>query len=204
MVERVERDDERKGRMMRLTPIENPRHPMTRLAYRMFRRQFGKVATPLKVIYARMPGILPQLMMINRTAEKSVSLEPELKLLVFNFVDTLNGCTFCDDYRRAIAVQRRMGMEKFAAMSDYRTSDAFTGRERAAMAYAEEATRREVSDETFRELQRRFTDTEIVELTWLIAVENYFNLLKQPLQIESDGLRELAEQRIERQMVKAA
>lgn len=190
---------------MRLAPIERPRNAMTRLAFRMFRKQFGKVATPLKVIYARMPGILPQLMMINRTAEKGVSLEPRLKLLIFNFVDTLNGCSFCDDYRRAIAVQRRMGMDKFSALADFETSDRFDARERAAMTYAKEATTdRDVSDSTFQELERHFTDVEIVELTWLIAVENYFNLLKVPLQIESDGLAELAEERIARQLVDAA
>jgi alkylhydroperoxidase family enzyme len=164
----------------------------------MMERQFGKVATPLKVFYARKPGFLPLLMLINRTADRGISLEPELRLLVFDFVDTLNGCSFCDDYRLAIAVQKRIGTEKFAALADFRTSDLFSGRERAALAYAEEATKHsDVSDETYQEVQHHFTEVEIVELTWLVAIENYFNLIKVPLQISSDGLRELAEERIE-------
>lgn len=183
---------------MRLAPLENPRHPMTRLAYRMMERQFGKVATPLKVIYARKPVFLPLLMLINRTADRNISLEPELRLLVFDLVDTLKGCSFCDDYRLAIAVQKRIGIDKFAGLAEFRTSDLFNPRERAALAYAEETTNQtEVSDETFEELQRQFNDVEIIELTWLIAVETYFILLKRPLQIGSDGLRELAERRIE-------
>lgn len=186
---------------MRLTPIENPRHPMTRLAYWMMKREFGKVAAPLKIIYARKPVLLPLMMLINKTADRGISIEPELRLLVFDFVDTLNGCTFCDDYRLAIAVQKRIGVEKFAALGEYRTSVLYSARERAALAYAEETTRHhDVSDETFEEAQRHFTDVEIIELTWLIAIETYFNVLKAPLQIGSDGLRELAEERIERKI----
>jgi alkylhydroperoxidase family enzyme len=174
---------------------------MTRLAYWMMKREFGKVAAPLKIIYARKPVLLPLMMLINQTADRGVSLEPELRLLVFDFVDTLNGCTFCDDYRLAIAVQKRIGVEKFAALGEYRTSVLFSARERAALAYAEETIRRhDASDETFEELQRHFTDVEIIELTWLVAIETYFNVLKAPLQIGSDGLRELAEERIERKI----
>jgi alkylhydroperoxidase family enzyme len=181
---------------MRLTAIENPSHPMLRLAYKRFERQFGKVATPLKVIYARKPRLLPLLMLIDRTADRGISLEPELKLLVFNFVDAQNGCSFCHDYRQAQAVQRQMGMERFAALSGFRTSEVFTGREKAALAYAEAAVEGAVGDSTFQDLQDHFTDTEIVELTWLVAVETYYNLMKRALDISSDGLRELAEERI--------
>lgn len=155
-----------------------------------------KVATPLKVIYARKPGLLSILMMIDRTADRGISLEPELKLLVFAFVDSQNRCSFCEDYRHAQAMQRRMGMERFAALADFPTSDLFTERERAALAYAEEAVKGEVTDDTFGELQRHFADTEIVELTWLVSVETYFNTMKRALDISSDGLRELAEERI--------
>jgi alkylhydroperoxidase family enzyme len=132
-------------------------------------------------------------MMIDRTADRGISLEPELKLLVFTFVDLQNGCSFCRDYRQAQAVQRQMGMERFAALADRRASDVFTNREQAALAYAEEAVRGEVTDNTFEDLRRHFTDTEIVELTWLVAVETYYNLMKRALDIGSDGLRELAE-----------
>ena len=181
---------------MRLAPIEEPRHPMARFAYRKFGSQYGKVATPLKVIYARKPRLLSILMMIDRTAERGVSLDPKLKLLVFAAVDWANGCAFCHDYRQAQAVQRRLGMELFAALPEFRTSDLFTSRERAALEFAHEAVRGEVADATFDELQHQFDDVEIVELTWLVSVETYYNVMKRALDIGSDGLRELAEDRI--------
>lgn len=183
---------------MRLTPIEKPRHLMTRRAYSMMKQRFGKVPTPIKVIYGRKPAFLPLLMLINRIENHSISLDDELRLLVFNQVDRLNGCSFCDDYRLAIVVQKKIGVEKFGHLAQFRTSDLFSARERAALAYAEEATAsKQVSDETFEDVKKHFSEVEIVELTWLVAVENYFNLLKLSLELGGDGLRALAEDRVQ-------
>ena len=60
----------------------------------------------------------------------------------------------------------------------------------------EEATQtRHVDDATFAALQKHFDDTQIVAITWLNAVENYFNLLNGPLGIGSDGLCAIADRR---------
>ena len=69
----------------------------------------------------------------------------------------------------------------------------FSARERAALAYVEEATRTKiVSDATFGELAKHFGDREIAELTLANAIENFYNLLNLPLKVESDGLEALA------------
>ena len=84
-------------------------------------------------------------------------------------------------------------MEKFRALGSYRTSDLFSDAERAALDYCGEITReRAVSDATFETLRKHFDERQIVELTWVNAVGNFFNLLAVPLGIESDGLAELA------------
>ena len=101
----------------------------------------------------------------------------------------LNGCAFCEDLALANAVRERVGSQKFAALPDFRTSSAFSEREKAAPAFAEEATRdRHVRDETFAAVRAKFTETEIVELAWVSAAENYFNLQAHPLGIGSDEL----------------
>ena len=93
-----------------------------------------------------------------------------------------------------MAIRERMGPEKFNALGDYRTSPLFSAQERAALAYVEEATRnKKVSDGTFEELRRHFNEQEIVEITWVNALENYYNLLNVPLEIESDGFCALAQ-----------
>jgi alkylhydroperoxidase family enzyme len=88
-------------------------------------------------------------------------------------------------------------MQKLNSLSEYRTSPLFSGRERAALAYVEEATRnKRVSDATFEELRKHFNEREIVEITWLNAVENYYNLINIPLEIESDGFCAIAQEKM--------
>lgn len=178
---------------MRLEPIEKPRSLLLRLGYAMSRRRFGAVPTPFKVIYARAPRLAPLTYHISRVLEGGLSLDPELVLLVMTHSSLLNGCTFCADLHRAQALKARLGLEKFAKLHDFRSSDAFSPRERAALAYAEEATlERRVSDATFAELRSHFDERQIVELTWLNAIGNFFNLMAVPLGVESDGLADLA------------
>ncbi len=52
-----------------------------------------------------------------------------------------------------------------------------------------------MSDETFENLSRHFDEREIVEITWINAFENYYNLISIPLEIESDGLCSIAQSR---------
>lgn len=55
------------------------------------------------------------------------------------------------------------------------------------MAYLEEVTlTKAASDDIFAELQRHYSARDIVEITWLNASENYFNLLAKPLGLTSD------------------
>lgn len=180
---------------MRLAPIERPDSLLVRLAYWFAKRQFGAVITPMKVIYARVPRLLRTTLAINRAAER-LSLDPALNLLITTQTALLNGCTFCADLHLAQAVQAKLGRERFRDLLDFAQSPHFSERERAALAYTEEVTRqRKVSDATFARLRSHFSEKEIVELTWLNAVGNYFNLMAVPLELESDGLEEIALQR---------
>ncbi len=181
---------------MRLNPIERPDNPIMRIAYRIVEKKFGKVLTPLKVIYARKPLLLMVFALIDLLLNKSVTLSASFRLLFQTYVSMLNGCSFCQDARQALAVQRRIGLEKFQALKDYRVSPLFDERERAALAFAEEfSINKHVSDEIFAGLTKHFTETELVELVWMNAAENYFNALAIPLGIKTDGLRVLAEER---------
>jgi len=167
-----------------------------RIAYWMTRRQLGKVITPMKVVNARMPGSLKLSYELQKFQLKGIKLDPELHFLVTTLTAQINGCNFCVDIGRAVAVLHHLHMEKFNAILEYRTNPLFSERERAALAYAEEATRhKRVSDATFETLRKHFNDREIVEITWLNAVENYYNLINLPLEIESDGLCAIAESR---------
>ena len=179
---------------MRLQPIEKPTGLMLRIAFWMTRRQLGKVITPMKVMDPRMPGGLKLSYEIQKFEQKEIRLGPGLHFMVGTLASQINGCNFCIDIARAMAIRKHLGMEQFNALSEYRTSPLFSDRERAALAYVEEATRRKrVSDATFENLRKHFSETEIVEITWLNAVHNYYNLINLPLEIESDDLCALAQ-----------
>ncbi len=172
----------------RLAPIEQPKGVLLRFAYWGTRRMFGKVMTPLKVITARVPESAKLTMAIQKFQKKGLTLDLELQLLIADQASTINGCAFCLDLGRSFALRSHMSLAKFQALEEYRTSPLFTERERAALAYAEEATRnKKVSDATFENLRRHFSEREIVEITLINAVENLYNLTNLPLGIGSDG-----------------
>ncbi len=184
---------------MRLTPIEKPRNLLVRLAYRVMQRQFGRAITPLKVIFARYPWTLPGQLGIYAGLGKRMPIDQGLQLLIQHHVAQLNGCGFCVDIGEAMAVYEGISREKLDAVAEWRTSPLLDARERAALAYVEEATQtKRASDETFAALRAHFDDRQIVAITWLNAVENYFNLMNGPLGIESDGLCAIAEHRTNR------
>lgn len=181
---------------MRLEAIENPSNPLMKIAYWFSKRQFGKVLTPLKVIYARKFPLLQFAMKIAKFEEKQNSLAPDLRLLIKIAAATENGCTFCQDIALAQAVKGKIGTEKFIAVlsGDVSKQSVFSEKERAALAVIREySERRKVSDAAFAELKKYFSDTEIIEILALNAFEQFYNAMTIPLEIESDGLENLAE-----------
>lgn len=172
---------------------------MLRIAYWMTQRAYGRVITPLKVVYARMPKVLPMSRAMANFAHKGLRLDKGLNALICTHVAAINGCGFCIDIGEAHAVFARVPVEKMRALPNYATSPLYSERERAALTYVEEVTRtKNASDETFDTLRKHFSEEEIVEITWLSAMENYYNLIDRPLGIESDGLCVLAEKKIAR------
>ena len=172
----------------RLKPMDRPDSWWMRLVYWITKWTLGRVITPVKVVTARVPGSAMVAQKMN-TTEAKLSLDTELRFLIKSYVATLNGCSFCMDIAHAHAQDRDVPTDKYAELWRYETSDVFSAGERAALAYVEEATRtKAVSDATFDTLQAHFDDRAIAEITWLNAMENYYNLINRPLNIASDNL----------------
>ncbi|BCM91008.1 hypothetical protein IAD21_02872 [Abditibacteriota bacterium] len=176
--------------MPHLSPIEHPKSLFLRVLYAYSRRRFGKVLTVMKIVYARQPRLALLAQKVVQTQEK-LSLEPSLRFLIQAKVSQLNGCAFCEDITLAQALQKNIGLDRFRDLFDISNSTSFSPREKAALAFVEEATvARKVSEATWQQVRSYFSDTEIVELTWLNASENYFNLQAAVLGIGSDCLAE--------------
>jgi AhpD family alkylhydroperoxidase len=180
----------------RLEPIEKPKGLKLRFLYWMTARRFGKVPTSIKVGVARAPMMLSVASAMGKFESKGIHLDKELTYMINVFVAGTNGCGFCLDVGRMLAMKDNIKMEKLNALPVYHTSSLFSDKERSALAYAEEATlEKRVSDATFSELQKYFSDRDIVEITMLTAMQNFANLTNIPLGIGSDGLCAIAQSR---------
>jgi len=176
-----------------LAPIENPSNPFIKLAYAMARRQFGKVLTPIKVVYARMPvafgmfiGKIPKL-------DEKLTLPFETQMLVRERVARINVCLFCIDIARSFIIKSKMNEAKFDALDEYNTSPLFNDADRALLDYVTELTReKNVNPGTFQRLARYYGDRQICEIVWLVASEHMYNITNIGLNIHSDMLCDLA------------
>jgi alkylhydroperoxidase family enzyme len=172
-----------------LPPIEKPKSFLIRMAYAMTRRQFGKVLTPVKVVYARMPAAFG--MFIGKIAklDKKLELPMETQFLVREQVARINVCEFCMDIGRSFAIKAKLNEAKFDALGDYGTNPIFSDAERALLDYVAELTRdHQVKPETFARLADYYSERQICEIVWLAASEHMYNITNIGLNIHSDML----------------
>ena len=79
--------------------------------------------------------------------------------------------------------------EKIRQVPEWRTSALFSPLERDAFEYAERMTitGEKVDDELFARLRGHFTESQIVELTAAVALENFRSKFNPALGIEAQG-----------------
>jgi alkylhydroperoxidase family enzyme len=175
-----------------LPPIEKPQNPSMKLVYALTRRQFGKVLTPLKVAYARLPVGFTLFSSKISQLDKKLELPRETAFLIREQVARINVCLFCMDIGRAFASKESMNQAKFDALEHYATSALFTEAERAALDYVTRLTKeRKVSPETFARLRHHYSERAICEIVWLVATEHFYNMTNIGLNIHSDMLCDL-------------
>lgn len=140
-----------------------------------------------RVLFTRSPWLALVSSAIGFVMFAGLRLPTPLVQLIQISISTRVGCTFCTDLVMAEAIRGRVGRERFAHLLDFETSSAFTAREKAALAYAQEVTSSlHVSDQFWARLAEHFNERERVEIVWVCAVERYFNAMALPLRIGSD------------------
>ncbi|MEQ9443028.1 MAG: carboxymuconolactone decarboxylase family protein [Cyclobacteriaceae bacterium] len=175
--------------MLRLTPIENPKSPLLKLAYWFSRRKLGKVITPMKTLYTRLPFAFIRWYASIQSLEKKLRLPEELKTLVRIYVAQINTCHFCIDIGQAVAIQQFDNTDRFFEVQEFEDSPKFSEAERAALRFAHELTvNKDVSDMTYQGALKHFSESQLVGITWLVASEHLYNLMNVAFHIESDGL----------------
>src|SRR5207244_664550 len=105
---------------------------------------------------------------------------------------TLTACEYCIDLGSQIARRSGLTDEQLLALPVYRTSPHFSEVEKLVLEYAVGMSRTptDVSDELFAKLRQHFTEVQLVELTFVIALENMRGRFNMALGIGSAGFSE--------------
>lgn len=130
----------------------------------------------------RYPKLAPDaynaLLALGHYINTATALEPVLLGLVYLRASQLNGCEFCVGMHTQELRHRHEPQTRIDAVANWRACDAFTPRERAALAWAEEITNIQqghAPDEAYAAVNEFFRDKDLVDLTFAIANINAWN-----------------------------
>ena len=157
------------------------------------KRRYGDVLVPAK-LWGRSSKVFATLALLYGALDRRSSpLEPSLRTLITVRVSQINWCSFCVDINSATALKRGVSHEKLVALADYKKSDLYNSKEKAALDYAEAVTYsdKQPGDEHFEALSKHFDDDAIVELTGLIAFQNMSSKFNAALDVAPQGFCEI-------------
>jgi len=172
--------------------------PQQSFSYRIgswfLRRQFGEVLDPFRaqghnVRVAKAFGKLEQ------QVAKWDKLDPRLRDLADMTAAVTVGCPWCTDLGYWLLHTRGIPHEKVEAVPRWRESDLFDPLERLVMEYAEAMceTPPAVDDDLVKSLRAHLDEAELVELTAIVAVENYRSRFNSALGLMPQGFKERCE-----------
>jgi AhpD family alkylhydroperoxidase len=171
------------------TPADFPYPWYLRLMFGRQRRRYGRELEPVR-LWARMPAAFLAMSAMYRALDRKRSpVEPALRSLLQVRISQINGCEFCIDLNAFLGRGRGVEEEKLRALPQFEDSPQFSEREKAALAYAEAATRsdRRVDSALMTRLRAHFDDQAIIELAALIAYQNMSSKFNAALGVPAQG-----------------
>jgi len=111
-------------------------------------------------------------------ALKTSTLGKKIVDLVFLRVSLINGCAYCVDMHWRDLIAQDVDPRVLNSISTWHEHDLFTPRENAALLWAElvtNATASRVPDADFAAMKEHYSDAEITDLTFAVALMNGWN-----------------------------
>ncbi len=174
----------------RLDPV-SPRQAnlLTRIMYRIAKRRFGEVPEPFTVAAHHQRLLIANAVHETLLQSASKKLPTNVRELAVFWTARTIGCSWCVDFGSMLQRLDGLDVERLKDVENYATSPAYTDDERAAIAYADAMTTdpQTVTDEQVADLQRRFGDDGVIELTYQIGVENMRARMYSALGITEQG-----------------
>jgi AhpD family alkylhydroperoxidase len=124
------------------------------------------------------PEGLAKMTALEHYLNNGTGLEPSLRELVRLRASLMNGCEYCIRLHTSELRKMNETAERIAGVADWRGSEIYTKRERAALAWAEAVTNIQdghAPDVVYDEVRAHFSDVETVNLTLVISTINAWN-----------------------------
>ena len=132
----------------------------------------------LRIDYAKAAPDVYKALISTHTALKKSGFDTHLMDLVFQRVSQINGCAYCVDMHGRDLRAAGETPERLDGLAAWDESPYFTGREKAALAWAESVTNIATSrapDHVYAEMRKHFSEADATHLTMGIALMNALN-----------------------------
>lgn len=152
------------------------------------RRQYGGEMAPVDA-YLHHKRLLYGYSAFETAVERSHKVDERLKLLAEMKAAAIVGCEWCMDFGSKLCHDHGIPERQIRELPIYRDSDAFDDLERLVIDYAAAMSRTpaEVEEGLVAQLREHFDDAQLVELTNVIAIENFRARFNHALGLEVQG-----------------
>lgn len=155
-----------------------------RVAFDRMREKRGKVTNIYRAL-AHKPAMVTTIGPFVAAVQAPDEIDARMKERIILRVSLVNRSAYCTHAHTQIMAKMGFSADEIAAVSDP-SAGPFDDPTRAALTFAEELTRSPgaVAEETFAALRRHFSESQIVEITMLVALYNMINRFNAGLDLD--------------------
>jgi 4-carboxymuconolactone decarboxylase len=174
--------------MARVTLIEERKHlELSELIAKIRGARGGRLINIYRLML-HSPALANAWFELNQAVRYGTEIDGQSRELAVIRVAILNNVEYVlRAHGPAYALKEGLTAEQVAEVADWRSSNLFSDKQRALLAYADAMTRNiDVPDEAFADVRKYFTERQTVELTMLIGAYNMLTRFLQALKIDPE------------------
>jgi uncharacterized peroxidase-related enzyme len=169
--------DQRTRPAPRLAPLPPEHTPELAEQFEASRKRMGFIPNS-QLIMQRKPKMVKGFNALSQSIwDPESKVDLKFKRLIAHVISRSAGCQYCMAHTAEGAHKLGVDDPKLDAVWSYQTSPLYTPAERAALdvAVAAGTVPNSVTDEMFKELQKHWTEEQIVEIVGVIAIFGFLN-----------------------------
>ena len=163
--------------MARLEPVAPDANPELQEQVQRFQKLLGYVPSTVLVM-GRTPRFVKGLAQLASAVwDPASEVDRGLKRLVAYMCGVTHGSPYSMVHAAESAHAAGISIEKINAVEDYRTSPLFSAAERVTLDFAVAGASQpnQVTDELFDRMKQHWTESQIVEITMVVAINGFLN-----------------------------